>query len=232
MEKKYLLKKSIIILFCSLVLLSLVGCDYWGKYGDPRVETPTQTVDLVWGEFGETDVADQNRSDTVVTLEDTDERVWATAGRAQSIYEVSGEVSTDSYFNEGNSADNSLRFISSGADWGGVYIAFSSTENGEGIEVNMENFAAIKFAVKGSIGGLYIALSDVNNAGPGTFDLMADYTPVDEGGWSVYTVPFADLTNLDKTKFCNLAFWAHNPGSDTYAGDILIDVQFVLTADY
>ena len=232
MGKKYLLKKSITILFYSLVLLSFVGCEYWGEYGDPRVETPTQTVDLVWGEFGETDVADQNRSDTEVTLEDADGKVWATAGRAQSIYEVSGEVSTDSKFNEGNSADNSLRFISSGADWGGVYISFKSTELGTGIEVNMENFAAIKFALKGSIDGLYLALSDVNNAGPGTFNLMEDYTPEDQSGWSVYTVPFAELTNLDKTKFSNLAFWAHNPGSDTYAGDILIDVEFVLTADY
>ena len=202
-------------------VLAMTGCSLASEGGQ---EIVWMRPALVWRH--------SRLSDTEVTLEDADGKVWATAGRAQSIYEVSGEVSTDSKFNEGNSADNSLRFISSGADWGGVYISFKSTELGTGIEVNMENFAAIKFALKGSIDGLYLALSDVNNAGPGTFNLMEDYTPEDQSGWSVYTVPFAELTNLDKTKFSNLAFWAHNPGSDTYAGDILIDVEFVLTADY
>ncbi|MBN2656559.1 MAG: hypothetical protein JXR86_05820 [Spirochaetales bacterium] len=229
------MRKIATVLFCSLALLIFIGCENPNP-GDARVMKPTKTVDIVWGEFGEQDTADDFRSDTEVTLEDADGTIWATAGRAQSIYDVSGSVSTESYFDEGSSAENSVQFTAEGADWGGIYIAFNSNELGTGIEVNLENFSAMKVAVKGTSlpGYVQLLLSDVSDLS--TERNLMDFDSVTDGDWTVYTIPFAEITDVDFTKFSGIGFWhphvGDSLGGTRFSGSFLIDIEFVLTADY
>lgn len=229
------MRKLLTILICSLALLIFISCANPNP-GDARVMTPTKTVDIVWGEFGEQDIADEFRSDTVVTLEDADGTIWATAGRAQSIYDVSGSLSTESYFNEGSSEDNSAQFTAEGADWGGIYIAFNSNELGTGIEVNMENFSAIKIAVKGTSlpGYVQILLSDISDLS--TERNLMEFDSETDGDWTIFTIPFADITDVDFTKFSGIGFWHPHVGDTLsgarFSGSFLIDIQFVLTSDY
>ncbi|MBN2656565.1 MAG: glycoside hydrolase family 16 protein [Spirochaetales bacterium] len=175
-------------------------------------------LEIVWGNFR----ADPPES---TTFRRPSGSVIATAEKTAALNEArDSSLHSESYFSQANS----LEYIFTGTNWGGIYLQIS--ESGT-TTFDMRPYTIAEVALKGleaAVGNMELRFEDPQT---GQSLNLLDYPSQIDGEWEIYRVPLSDYDEVDFSRFNCIGLWHPGPGDSI--GDesyeettFLVDIQF------